>query len=218
MACALIFCAGARAAQRPAGQRSPQPAAAPNLQVSTVSAQGAALSASVSASSATRLEGVLGSIRARDPQAAPGLADQYDTEKQPAIRSWIVRGVATLDGRRGADLARRALQDPHPQVRLAAAEALVNADGEKAVPDLVAALAGEKNAGVRNGIVIWLGGLKSPAVVAALAKILSGDQNSDVRLQAAVQLKRNGSTDAKQAVKNAGKDSDKRVRALANAP
>jgi HEAT repeat protein len=47
---------------------------------------------------------------------------------------------------------------------------------------------------------------------------LAGDSNADVRLQAAVQLRRNGSVDAKQAVKNANKDSDKRVRALANAP
>ena len=173
---------------------------------------------SVDVSSTTRLESVMASIRARDPKAASGLAVRFDAETQPGIRAWLVRGVAALDSPHGAALARKALQDASPLVRMAAAEALAGVDGAKAVADLSAALAGEKNAGVRNNIVFWLGSIKSPASAAALQAALAGDSDSNVRVQAARALQRHGTRSARQAVKNAKNDSDARVRAIANEP
>jgi hypothetical protein len=172
----------------------------------------------VDVSSTTRLESVMTSIRARDPKAASGLAAQFDSEIQPGIRAWIVRGAAILSARRGATLARKALQDASPLVRMAASEALANADGVKAVPDLTAALAAEKNAGLRDNIVFWLGSINSPAAVAALQSALAGDSDPNVRVQAARALQRQATGPARRAVKNAKKDPDSRVRAIANEP
>jgi len=172
----------------------------------------------VDVSSGTRLESVMASIRARDPKAAPALAAQFGSETQPGIRAWLVRGVAGLDAAGGAVLARKALSDASPLVRMAAAEALAKADGAKAVPDLAAALAGEKNAGVRHNIVSWLGEIKTAASRAALQQALAGDSDPNVRVQAARSLQRHGSSVARSAVKNAKNDPDPRVRAIANEP
>ena len=243
MACALVVCSSAEAAQgvvvssttrsaraaapvsaRPS-RTAPNPAPNPASNFGTQPTRGGirppaaeTLALDVSASSATRLESVMAIMRARDPKAAPRLAARFDGETQPAIRAWLVRGAAALDARRGAVLARKALQDANPMVRLAAAEALAKADGVKAVADLSTALAGEKNPGVRHGIVARLGAIKSPAAVAALQSALSGDPDPSVRLQAARSLQRQGTAPALQAVKNAAKDADPRVRAIANGP
>ena len=172
----------------------------------------------VDVSSTTRLESVMASIRARDPKAAHGLAAQYDSEAQPGIRAWLVRGAARLDAPRGALLARKALSDASPVVRMATAEALAGADGAKAVPDLTAALAGEKNAGVRHNIVFWLGQIKTPASRAALQQALAADADPNVRIQAARSLQRHGSAAARKSVKDAKNDRDARVRAIADEP
>ena len=172
----------------------------------------------VDVSSTTRLEGVLASIRARDPKAAPGLIAQFAVETEPGIRAWIVRGTAGLDVPTGAVLARKALSDASALVRMAAAEALVKADGPDAVADLAAALAGETNAGVRHNIVSWLGSIKTGAARAALQQALAGDSDPNVRIQAARSLQRLGSAAAKKAVKAAKNDPDPRVRAIANEP
>jgi hypothetical protein len=188
MACALTVCAGAAEAQ------------------------------GVAVSSTTRLETVMTAIRTHDRKAARGMSAQFDAEAVPGIRAWLVRGAAGLDAPRGAALARKALKDPSPLVRLAAVEALAQTDGAKAVPDLTAALAGEKSQGVRHGVVFWLGQLKTPAAETALESALAGDADPNVRIQAARSLKHHGTPAARQAVKNAKNDRDPRVRAIANEP
>jgi hypothetical protein len=177
----------------------------------------AAAAQDVDVSSATRLESVMASIRARDPKAAPGLAAGFASEPQAGIRAWILRGVAALAAPQGPALFQAGLQDPSPLVRLAAAEALAKTGGAAAVADLSAALAGEKNPGVRHTIVAELGSIKTAASAAALQQALSSDPDAVVRIEAARSLRRHGGA-AKRSVKNAKNDGDARVRAIANEP
>jgi HEAT repeat protein len=172
----------------------------------------------VDVSSTTRLESVMASIRARDPRAVPGLAAAFGAETEGSIRAWIVRGAAALGAPQGPALFQTALQDPSPLVRMAAVEALAKTQGAKAVPDLAAALAAETNAGVRHAIVAGLGSIRTAASAAALRQALTGDNDPNVRIQAARSLRRHGSAAAKQAVRDAKNDRDARVRAIANEP
>lgn len=167
---------------------------------------------------APRVEAVQAAVRAKNAAAAPALAAGFAAEPSPAVRAALVRGVAALDPVRGAALAKAALTDPLPVVRLAAAEALALSSGAAAVPDLVAALAAETNAGVRHTIVFWLGSFKTPAARAALAQALGNDADPNVRVQAARALQRHGTPAAKNALKGAQTDSDPRVRAIADEP
>jgi HEAT repeat protein len=187
MACALLSCVGRAAAQ------------------------------SVAASSGTRLEAVMASIRARDPQAVPALTAQFAGEPQPSIRAWIVRGVAALGAPQGPALFQSALQDSSPLVRMAAVEALAKSSGAGAVPDLTALLAAENNAGVRHAAAAALGSIKTPASAAALQQALGEDADPNVRIQAARSLRRHGAA-GKRAAKGARNDQDPRVRAVANEP
>ena len=172
----------------------------------------------VDASSSTRLEAVMASIRARDPQGAPALASRFAGETEPSIRAWILRGTAALDAARGAALARTGLQDPSPLVRMAAVEALAAASGADAVADLSALLdGGEANPGVRHAAVSALGSIKTPASAAALQKALGEDADANVRVQAARSLRRHGAA-GKRAARGARNDQDGRVRAIANEP
>ena len=143
----------------------------------------------VDTSSTTRLESVMAVIRARDPLAGPGLAARFDAESQPAIRAWIVRGVAALGAPRGERFFRRALRDPSALVRLAAVEASAKSAGAQAVPELSAALAAETNAGVRHGIMAALGAIDTPESAAALQSAQTGDRDANVRAQAAQGLR-----------------------------
>ena len=178
----------------------------------------AAAAQGVDVSSTTRLEGVLASIRARDPKAAPGLIVQFAVEPEPGIRAWILRAVAALKAPQGPALFQTGLRDGSPLVRMAAVEVLAGAQGAAAVPDLAAALAGEANAGVRNTIVFWLGTIKTPASTAALRQALSADADPNVRVEAARSLKQQGTGSARQALRAARGDSDARVRGIVDEP
>ncbi|HXT01857.1 MAG TPA: HEAT repeat domain-containing protein [Elusimicrobiota bacterium] len=172
----------------------------------------------VDTSSTTRLNSVMTIIRARDPRGAADLATSYAAEPRSEIRAWLVRGAAALDPVAGAALAKTALSDPQPVVRLAAAGALAQARGAASVPDLIAALAGESNGGVRSEIVFRLGSFKIAAARAALAQALAGDPDPNVRAQAARSLQRHGTPAARSALKSAKGDIDPRVRSIANEP
>lgn len=167
---------------------------------------------------AVRIEAVQAALRAKDASAAPDFAASYAGEAVPSVRAALVRGVAALDPVRGGVLARAALTDPQPIVRLAAAESLAQSQGAASVPDLVGALAEETNAGVRHTIVFWLGSFKTAVARAALAQALAEDKDPNVRLQAARSLQRHGTTAARNALNAAKTDADKRVRAIANEP
>lgn len=169
----------------------------------------------VDVSSGTRLESVMAAVRARDAKAAPALAARFAGETNAAVRAAIVRGVAVLSPAGGAALAKTALSDPQPAVRLAGAESLARAQDAAAVPDLAAALAGETNAGVRHTIAFWLGSFKTPAARAALAQALGSDPDPNVRVQAALSLQRHGTSAARAALKAGRSDSDERVRRIA---
>ncbi len=170
----------------------------------------------VDVSSGTRLEAVMASIRARDPRAGADLAARFDAEPEPGIRAWIVRGAAVIKAPQGPALFKKALGDPSALVRLAAVEAMAQAQGAAAAGDLASALTGETSAGVRNTIVFWLGTMKVPAAEAALSGALTGDADANVRVQAARSLKLTGGSAARRDLKQGKKDADARVRAIAD--
>lgn len=177
----------------------------------------------VDVSSATRLERVMASIRARDPREAAPLAESFASEPRPEIRAWVLRGAVRLDPRAGAILAKTALSDPDPVVRLSAVQALGETVGAAAVPALGAALVSETAVGVRQAIVFWLGGSSSGDAVAVVAKALASDPDPNVRAEAAQALdllgrsvRGSARSSARQALKKARQDPDERVRRLAH--
>ncbi|MDE2141255.1 MAG: HEAT repeat domain-containing protein [Elusimicrobia bacterium] len=188
------------------------------LACALVAGAGGAAAQGVDVSSTTRLDGVMASIRARDPKAGADLAARFDAEPAAGIRAWIVRGEAALKAPQGPALFKKALADASPLVRAAAAEALAQSQGAVAVPDLAAALAAEANAGVRLTITFWLGTMKTPASSSALGRALVGDADANVRVQAARSLKQHGTREARRALKAAKGDQDERVRGVVNEP
>lgn len=175
---------------------------------------GAAAAQGVDVSSATRLDSVMASIRARDPKAVPDLAARFAAEPVASIRAWIVRAAGRLDAKGGLALFESGLQDQSPEVRIAAAEALGKLGGPRAAADLAAALGAETNSGVRASIAFWLGTFKDAASAAALGQALAADPDPNVRVQAAQSLKQHGTRAARQALKAAKGDKDERVRGL----
>ncbi|MDE2141054.1 MAG: HEAT repeat domain-containing protein [Elusimicrobia bacterium] len=178
----------------------------------------AAAGQGVDVSSTTRLDGVMASIRARDPKAGADLAARFAGEAEPGIRAWIVRGEAVLKAPQGPTLFKRALADASPLVRAAAVEALAQSQGAAVAPDLAVALTSETNAGVRLTIAFWLGTMTTPASSSALGRALAGDADANVRVQAARSLKQHGTREARRALKAAKDDQDERVRGVVNEP
>ncbi len=131
-------------------------------------------------------------MRARDRQAASGLAADFKNEPQPAIRAWILRALAAVPVSRGAAVMSAALHDNSALVRLAAAEALARTSGAEAVAQLAAALETESNPGVRHAITDCLGSIKTADSAAALQRALAQDSDANVRAQAARSLRRHG--------------------------
>lgn len=151
-------------------------------------------------------------LRRRDLSSVPSV----DSEQDPNARAWAVRAIARLDQRNGLDALESALQDPAPEVRLAAADELGRKGGARAVNDLVSAISGEKSPGVRQTMAFWLGTSGSAAAVTALGQVLASDPNPNVRAEAAQGLRRQGTASALSALKQGRSDQDARVRQIAN--
>jgi hypothetical protein len=78
-----------------------------------------------------------------DPQSVATLAQRLATADDPAIRWWAARGLVALkeNARPATDALVKALEDPAPNVRIAAAEALCNLGRhDNALPVLISAL------------------------------------------------------------------------------
>lgn len=164
-----------------------------------------------------RVAAVQAATAARDHGRVAEFSDDFASEPSPRVRAALVRAVATLDPVKGGILAKAAMADSQPFVRMAGAEALAQTQGAASVPDLAAAFATERNAGVRHSIAFWLGAFSTPAARSALAQALA-DADPNVRLQAARSLQRHGNSAARSALKAAKNDSDPRVRGVANEP
>jgi len=176
---------------------------------------GAAFSQTLSTSSAEqRIEAIQASIRARDFAAAGGLLSAFNMEPAPSARAWIVDAVGALAPAKGLALFEKALSDRDAEVRGAAVQALGALGGPRAAADIAAALAAEKNPGLRHAMAFWLGTFKDDASVEALDKALGSDPVASVRLQAAHSLKWIGTENAKRRLKKAASDPDARVRGL----
>lgn len=163
-----------------------------------------------------RAAAVQAAIRAKDLDALRAAAARFDAETSTAARGWIVRGLGALDPAGGMPVFEKALGDADPQVRADAAAALGAAGGAQAAADLAAALAAEKNPGVRQTIAFWLGSFKDAASTRALGQALKGDADANVRIQSAHSLKRAGTREARKQLKQADGDDDERVRQAAH--
>ena len=195
-ALAMLQCAAARA------QAAPAPAS-PAEQYA------------VAASSADRMDAVMDAIRSKETSQTAWLINDFNSESEPGIRAWMIRGVADLSPQKGLSLFEQGLKDPSAWVRLAAADALGRMGGAQAVSDLSAALASEKNPGVRQSAAFWLGRIGGAAATQALGQRLQFDSNPNVRLEAARALSRVKGARAAQELRKGRNDADERVRRVA---
>ena len=161
-----------------------------------------------------RIDAVQSSIRNQRVSAVPQLIADFDAEQHPTVRAWILRGLTSLDPAQALPVLKKGVLDPAPEVRLVAAGQLGRLASPEAEAALIAALAAEVNAGVRQTMVFWLGTFKDPAAVSALGQVLNKDANVSVRAQAARSLKSLGTPKAKRALKAGQEDADERVRKL----
>lgn len=108
----------------------------------------------------------------RDPVAVPALAAALPREPVSAVRTCLLEALAGIGTPEAwAALVQAALDHPHPDTRLAAAELLASGPSRQAEPILVAALAGPDNARI-NRAAEAIGVLQLAGAVPALVRAL----------------------------------------------
>lgn len=148
----------------------------------------------------------------RDPAAKSALAAALAVETQPARKSRLVAILGNLPAAQlAADDFKPFLADADPLVRLEAVSALGRLGGAAAAGPLEDALRDE-NAGVRLAAASALGGLGRAASADALGGALERDADPNVRAAAAHALKRTGGTKAREHLRRAAREKDRRVR------
>ncbi|MDE1977432.1 MAG: HEAT repeat domain-containing protein, partial [Elusimicrobia bacterium] len=162
------------------------------------------------------LDAVMGAIRSNSPAQAAWLINDFNSESVPAIRAWMIRGVADVAPRQGLSLFEQGLKDQSPWVRLAAVDSLGKMGTPQAVSDLAGVLSQEMNPGVRQSAAYWLGKIGGALAVAALGQSLTADSNPNVRVQAAQALLAAGTPQARRALAAGENDADERVRQIAH--
>jgi HEAT repeat protein len=103
-----------------------------------------------------------------------------------------------------------------PEVRIEAVSGLGQIGTPQAGAALLDQLGREKEDGVRQALLFWLGGMKYAPAADAVGSALK-DPNPNIRAQAAHSLGWIGSTRAKTLLKDAAKDSDANVQAVIDA-
>ena len=186
-----------------------EPAADPRVAIST---NAAALSNS---DSQVRGRAALELGRLRASGQAPALAAQFTQEKDPKVRKAIAISLSNL-GAPASDGLLQALADPLADVRAEAVTGLGKLGTPAALAALRSRLAQEGNAGVRQGIVFWLGQLKDDASSDAIGGLLS-DPNPNIRAQAAHALGWIGTDKAKGHLRRVTNERDPQVRQVIDA-
>lgn len=111
----------------------------------------------------------------RDPVAVPALAAALAHEPVSAVRTCILEALAGIGSAEAwGAVVQAALDHPHADTRLVAAERLASGPVRQAEPILVAALSGPDNARINRAAEV-LGILRLPGAVPALVRALETD-------------------------------------------
>jgi HEAT repeat protein len=155
-------------------------------------------------------------------EAVPALARQLDHEDE-RVRKAVALALAKTGSRSAAEPLRRALKDKSPEVRIQAA---LGVGGRKASPlamSLVVAMGEEEDEAVEQELMLALGRIGSPDAVQALIKFaqpggkLFGRKPTALRVTAVEALRLAATPAAVGTLEGLGADSDKQVRAAAQA-
>ena len=155
-------------------------------------------------------------------EAVPALARQLDHEDE-RVRKAVALALAKTGSRSAAEPLRRALKDKSPEVRIQAAVGVGGRKASALAMPLVVAMGEEENEAVEQELMLALGRIGSPDAVQALIKFaqpggkLFGRKPTALRVTAVEALRLAATPAAIGTLEGLGADSDKQVRAAAQA-
>ena len=155
-------------------------------------------------------------------EAVPALARQLDHEDE-RVRKAVALALAKTGSRSAAEPLRRALKDKSPEVRIQAALGVGGRKASALAMPLVVAMGEEEDEAVEQELMLALGRIGSPDAVQALIKFaqpggkLFGRKPTALRVTAVEALRLAATPAAIGTLEGLGADSDKQVRAAAQA-
>lgn len=155
-------------------------------------------------------------------EAVPALARQLDHEDE-RVRKAVALALAKTGSRSAAEPLRRALKDKSPEVRIQAAVGVGGRKASALAMPLVVAMGEEEDEAVEQELMLALGRIGSPDAVQALIKFaqpggkLFGRKPTALRVTAVEALRLAATPAAVGTLEGLGADSDKQVRAAAQA-
>lgn len=155
-------------------------------------------------------------------EAVPALARQLDHADE-RVRKAVALALAKTGSRAAAEPLRRALKDKSPDVRIQAAVGVGGRKASALAMPLVVAMGEEENEAVEQELMLALGRIGSPDAVQALIKFaqpggkLFGRKPTALRVIAVEALRLAATPAAIGTLEGLGADSDKQVRAAAQA-
>jgi HEAT repeat protein len=155
-------------------------------------------------------------------EAVPALARQLDHEDE-RVRKAVALALAKTGSRSAAEPLRRALKDKSPEVRIQAALGVGGRKASALAMPLVVAMGEEEDEAVEQELMLALGRIGSPDAVQALIKFaqpggkLFGRKPTGLRVTAVEALRIAATPAAIGTLEGLGADSDKQVRAAAQA-
>ncbi|HEY3280293.1 MAG TPA: HEAT repeat domain-containing protein [Gemmatimonadales bacterium] len=155
-------------------------------------------------------------------EAVPALGRQLSHEDE-RVRKAVALALAKIGTKGAAEAVRRALKDPSPEVRIQAALGVGGRKASALAMPFVVAMGEEENEEVEKELMLALGRIGSPDAVQALIKFaqpggkLFGRKPAALRLTAVEALRLAGTPAAIGTLEGLSADSDKQVRAAAQA-
>lgn len=155
-------------------------------------------------------------------EAVPALARQLGHEDE-RVRKAVALALAKTGSRSAAEPLRRALKDKSPEVRIQAAVGVGGRKASALAMPLVVAMGEEEDEVVEQELMLALGRIGSPDAVQALIKFaqpggkLFGRKPTQLRVTAVEALRLAATPAAIGTLEGLGADSDKQVRAAAQA-
>ncbi|MGH7569572.1 MAG: HEAT repeat domain-containing protein, partial [Gemmatimonadales bacterium] len=155
-------------------------------------------------------------------EAVPALAKQVEHPDE-RVRKAVALALAKIASPRAAEPLRRALRDKSPEVRIQAAVGVGGRKSSALAMPLVVAMEQEENEEVERELILALGRIGSPDAVQALIKFaqptgrLFGRRPTALRVAAVEALRLAGTPAAVGTLQGLGGDSDRPVRAAAQA-
>lgn len=155
-------------------------------------------------------------------EAVPALARQVEHQDE-RVRKAVALALAKIASPRAAEPLRRALRDKSPEVRIQAAVGVGGRKSSALAMPLVVAMEQEENEEVERELILALGRIGSADAVQALIKFaqpsgrLFGRRPTALRVAAVEALRLAGTPAAVGTLQGLGGDSDRQVRAAAQA-